>query len=74
MPAPNRQLPDLGKDGNPRKPANDEEARRAGLQRVVRTSDGSVIYAHSIDVPELTAGGEYRWEHWTDTPPAAGGS
>lgn len=59
MPAPNRQMLPLGKW-----PATDDEAQCAGLQKVVRISDGSVTYAHAVDAKELVAGGEYRWERW----------
>ena len=62
--APNIEATTIGADGRQLHPRNDVEARAAGYQRIVRISNGEVLYRRAPDARELAASGEYRWERW----------
>ncbi len=65
-PAPNREYPGsiMGRDGNPKYPANDADAKAAGLDKCVKVSDSSVSYRYPPDRKEMVLSGAYTWTPW----------
>lgn len=65
--APEIVWPGIAADGSRPWPATDAEAQAAGLTKLVRASDGHVVYARTMNAREIAAHPEsgYVVESWS---------